>query len=257
MQAREIILSGPVSALSVEGEGPPLVLLHGIGSSARGFLPALPFLPRRRMLAPDMPGYGGSAPLSAEFPEPDAFADWLAGVLAAAGIGRADLLGHSLGGVLAAAFARRHPHRVGRIVLSAPARGYAVQDPAEWPPGAWKRLRDFEAMGAEAYAAARARRLVHRQEAAPAVQAEMARLTRAGLAGSTALLARGDTIGWLSSRPPVAVVTGAEDEIVPADASRALAAHLGSRFVVLPGCGHAPYAEAPEAWGRAVAAALT
>jgi pimeloyl-ACP methyl ester carboxylesterase len=97
---------------------------------------------------------------------------------------------------------------------------------------------------------------VHRQEAAPAVQAEMARLTRAGLAGSTALLARGDTIGWLAARPPVAVVTGTEDEIVPADASRALAAHLGSRFVALPGCGHAPYAEDPEAWGRAVAAAL-
>jgi pimeloyl-ACP methyl ester carboxylesterase len=256
MPAREIILSGPVSALSVEGEGPPLVLLHGIGSSGRGFSPALPFLPRRRILAPDMPGYGGSATLSAEFPAPDAFADWLAGVLAAAGLGRADLLGHSLGGVLAAAFARRHPHRVGRIVLSAPARGYAVEDPAEWPPGAWKRLRDFEAMGAVAYAAARARRLVHRQEAAPAVQAEMARLTRAGLAGSTALLARGDTIGWLAARPPVAVVTGTEDEIVPADASRALAAHLGSRFVALPGCGHAPYAEDPEAWGRAVAAAL-
>ncbi|MCS6931750.1 MAG: alpha/beta fold hydrolase [Acetobacteraceae bacterium] len=256
MQAREIILPGPVSAIAAEGEGPPLVLLHGIGSSGRGFAPALPFLPRRRILAPDMPGYGGSAPLAAEFPAPDDFADWLAAVLDSAGIGRADLLGHSLGGVMVAAFARRHPHRLGRIVLSAPARGYAVADRQEWPPGAWKRLRDFEAMGAEAYAAARAPRLVHRQEAAEAVRAEMARLTRAGLAASTALLARGDTIGWLAAHPPVAVITGDEDAIVPPDASRALAAHLGSRFVLLPGAGHAPYAEDPEAWGRAVSAAL-
>lgn len=256
MQARDIILPGPVSGLAVEGEGPPLVLLHGIGSSARGFSPALPFLPRRRILAPDMPGYGGSAPLPGEFPQPNAFADWLAAVLDCAGIGVADLLGHSLGGVMVAAFARRHPHRVGRIVLSAPARGYGVEDSRDWPPGAWKRLRDLEAMGPEAYAAARAPRLVHRQQAAPGVQAEMARLTRAGLAASTALLARGDTIAWLAARPPVAVITGAEDAIVPADASRALAAHLGSRFVVLEGCGHAPYAEDPEAWGRAVSAAL-
>jgi len=256
MQAREIILPGPVTALSAEGDGPPLILLHGIGSSARGFSPALPFLPQRRMLAPDMPGYGGSAPLPAEFPQPDAFADWLAAVLDTAGIGEADLLGHSLGGVMVAAFARRHPHRIRRIVLSAPARGYAIEDPADWPPGAWKRLRDLEAMGAEAYAAARAPRLVHRQHAAPAVQAEMARLTRAGLAGSTALLARGDTMGWLATRPPVAVITGDEDAIVPAESSRALATRLGSRFVVLPACGHAPYAEDPEAWARAVAAAL-
>lgn len=256
MMAREILLPGPVSALSVAGEDPPLVLLHGIGSSARGFAPALPFLPRRRILAPDMPGYGASAPLAEEFPSPDAFADWLATVLDAASITVADLLGHSLGGALVAAFTRRHPGRVGRIVLSAPARGYATDKPEEWPPGAWKRLRDYEAMGAEAYAAARAPRLVHRPEAIAPVQAEMARLTRPGLAGSTALLARADTIGWLATHPPVAVITGDADAIIPAEASRELAARLGSRFVVLAGCGHAPYAEDPAAWGRAVAAAL-
>jgi pimeloyl-ACP methyl ester carboxylesterase len=256
MQATDILLPGPVTALSADGDGPPLVLLHGIGSSARGFAAALPFLPQRRMLAPDMPGYGGSAPLPAEFPGPQAFADWLARALDAAGIGRADLLGHSLGGLMVAAFVHRHPSRVGRIVLSAPARGYAVQAPADWPPGAWKRLRDLEAMGAEAYAAARAPRLVHRQAAAAGVQAEMARLTRAGLAGSTALLARGDTAAWLSSHPPVALITGDADAIVPPDSSRALAEALGCPFVVLPGCGHAPYAEDPDAWAQAVAAAL-
>jgi pimeloyl-ACP methyl ester carboxylesterase len=256
MQATETTLPGPVTALSAEGPGPALVLLHGIGSSARGFTPALPFLPQRRMLAPDMPGYGGSAPLGPEFPQPDEFADWLARTLDAAGIGRADILGHSLGGVMVAAFARRHPSRVGRIVLSAPARGYAVQDPAEWPPGAWKRLKDLEAMGAEAYAAARAPRLVAREHARPAVQAEMARLTRTGLAGSTALLARGDTAAWLAPHPPVLLVTGDQDAIIPPDTSRALAGTLGCPFTLLPGCGHAPYAEDPEPWARAVAAAL-
>jgi pimeloyl-ACP methyl ester carboxylesterase len=256
MRPREITLPGPVTALSCEGDGPPLVLLHGIGSSSRGFAPALPFLPRRRMLAPDMPGYGGSAPLAEEFPQPDAFADWLAAVMDSAGIGQADLLGHSLGGVMVAAFTRRHPSRVGRIVLSAPARGYAVQDPAQWPPGAWKRLRDLEAMGAEAYAEARAPRLVHRQAALSAVQAEMARLTRVGLAASTALLARGDTLSWLAAHPPVTLITGDADAIVPPDSSRALASSLGCPFVLLPGCGHAPYAEDPESWARAVAAAL-
>jgi pimeloyl-ACP methyl ester carboxylesterase len=234
------------------GEGPPLLLLHGIGSSARAFVPALPLLPGRRLIAPDMPGYGASAPIADT--TPDGFGAWLAGVLDALALPRVDVIGHSLGALLAAALVRRAPERVGTLVLSAPARGYATDDPAAWPEAARARLADLERLGPEAYAAARAPRLTGpaaSAEARDAVQREMARLTLAGLGGATALLARGDLVRWLAANPPAAVLCGSADAIVPPDTARAAAEALHTPFRLLPDCGHAPYAEAPRAWAEA------
>jgi len=247
-------LDTPLGAVTLieAGEGPPLLLLHGIGSSARAFAPALPHLAGRRLIAPDMPGYGGSAPIADT--APDGFAAWLAGVLDALALPRADILGHSLGALLAAALARREPGRIGTLLLSAPARGYATDDPAAWPEAARSRLADLERLGPDAYAAARAARLLGpaaSAEARASVQREMARLTPAGLGGATALLARGDLLRWLAAKPPAAVLCGAADAVVPPAAARAAALALGAPFHMLPDCGHAPYAEAPRAWAEA------
>jgi pimeloyl-ACP methyl ester carboxylesterase len=247
---------GAVTCLDA-GDGPPLLLLHGIGSSARGFAPALPHLARRRVIAPDMPGYGGSAPLADATPE--AFAAWLAALLDTLALPRADMLGHSLGALLAAALAKHAPERVGTLVLSAPARGYATDEPAAWPDAARARLADLLRLGAEAYAAARAPRLLAPDagaEAREAVRREMARLTLPGLRAATALLARGDLVRWLARKPPAAVLCGAADAIVPPDLARAAADALGAPFRLLPACGHAPYVEAPRAWAEAVLAFL-
>ncbi|MDX6579810.1 MAG: hypothetical protein QOJ47_1359, partial [Gaiellales bacterium] len=47
------------------GEGPPLLLVHGFGGAAWNFDELAPLLPGRRLLIPDLPGHGGSAPLPA------------------------------------------------------------------------------------------------------------------------------------------------------------------------------------------------
>lgn len=254
---RSLATSHGAVTLLEAGAGAPLLLLHGIGSSARAFAPAPAHLAGRRVIAPDMPGYGGSAPLAEATPE--GFAAWLVALLDALALPRADVVGHSLGALLAAALAQRAPERIGTLVLSAPARGYATDNPADWPEAARARLADLERLGATAYAAARAPRLVApgaAPEVREAVQREMARLTLPGLAGATALLARGDLVRWLVRKPPAAILCGDTDAVVPPDAARAAAEALGTPFRLLPGCGHAPYAEAPRLWADALLAFL-
>lgn len=107
----------------------PLVLLHGMGSSAEVWLPQLQHFGRRRLtVAWTMPGYGNS-PALAE-PGWEALADALAAMLDAQDLARVHLLGHSIGGMVAQAFHHRYPDRVASLILSATSAGFGSPDPA-------------------------------------------------------------------------------------------------------------------------------
>ncbi len=83
------------------GAGPPLLLVHGYGGAAWNFCELAPLLaPGRRLLIPDLPGHAGSPPLPA-VAGLAVFADLLASLLEHEGVGRADVVGHSMGGVVA------------------------------------------------------------------------------------------------------------------------------------------------------------
>ena len=101
------------------GEGARgLVFLHGVSGGAAGALELLPRLaaPGWRTLAWDMPGYGASEPFEAGTPEGmGAYADALVELLDAAGLERAVLVGHSMGGMVACLYAGIRPERVDRL----------------------------------------------------------------------------------------------------------------------------------------------
>jgi len=78
------------------GDGPPLLLIHGYGGAAWNFSELAPLLRGRRLLIPDLPGHGASTPLPASA-SLAGYADALAATLP----GPVDVLGHSLGGVVA------------------------------------------------------------------------------------------------------------------------------------------------------------
>jgi pimeloyl-ACP methyl ester carboxylesterase len=91
------------------GDGEPLVLIHGIGHTWRGWKPMLPLLEERfDVLAVDLPGFGYSAPLPASLScTPEALADAVEDEMARAGFDSAHLAGNSLGGWIALELARR------------------------------------------------------------------------------------------------------------------------------------------------------
>ncbi len=112
----------PWGRLSVylAGEGPPLLLLHGLGGSGRYWEGVAPSLAARRLLiAPDLPGFGRSDKPRVDYSR-DFHVDAMRGLLDAVGVdGRLDIAGHSMGGVLGALLAVRDPPRVASLALVA------------------------------------------------------------------------------------------------------------------------------------------
>ena len=105
------------------GGATPLVLVHGVGVSSAYWARVQPLLAGRRpVYAVDLPGFGHSAKPRGILDSAGlagALRDWLA----ALGLARVHLLGHSLAGQIVAEFARAHPARAGRVVPAAPTIG--------------------------------------------------------------------------------------------------------------------------------------
>lgn len=108
-----------------EGPGEPLVLFHGAAGSAHSFLPIMPALEAAgyRPVAVNLPGYRGSEKLSGDFPTLEQVAEHLKEFFDEIAIERADIVGHSLGGIAAGALAHYFPDRVAGMVLSSPPKG--------------------------------------------------------------------------------------------------------------------------------------
>ena len=104
----------------------PLLFLHGLGCSSDAWRPALNYLAQRQLdcpvFAPDMPGYGHS-PGPREALGMAELADWTVRLMDALEIEKAHLAGNSMGCQVALALARRHPQRVGGLVLVGPTAG--------------------------------------------------------------------------------------------------------------------------------------
>ncbi len=100
-----------------EGQGPATILIHGLGGFAESWRHNIPELSRHgRVIALDLPGFGRSGKPRRAYTT--AFlAQTLDGFLRTLGVGRVRLVGHSLGGAVAARYALEHPARVERLAL--------------------------------------------------------------------------------------------------------------------------------------------
>ena len=230
------------------GSGPDVVLIHGFGSDRLSWLgnsPAL--LPFARVHALDLPGHGESD-TDAGDGTPEFLARGVADALAAHGIGKAHLVGHSLGGGIALLLAASAPERVASLSLIAPA-GLGIGIDAGFL-AAYAGLADAES------AVALLRRLVVKPLLINkmTVQRVLAQLAREGARDAlksiaTQLVAHQAELAAAATRvagygTPRLVIWGANDSINPIDAARVGA--FGGNLLNVADSAHLPHIENPR-----------
>ena len=232
-------------AYRAAGSGPPLVLVMGYGGTMETWDPRLvdALAQRYRVVIFDNAGLGGTQALPAPL-SIDAMANQTSALITALGLGRPDVLGWSMGSMIAQALAVLHPDQVNRLVLAASytGNGTTMRPPQQavnaLNQGGQQALAelfpaDQDAAG-NAYLAA-----VSSYPAAAAVPASVVaaqgRAIDAWWAGQDAAGARAASI-----TAPTLIADGAADRLDPAVNSRTLAGLIrGARLTLFPDAGHA------------------
>lgn len=252
-------------AATSRGDGPPLVALHGF--TGTGAIWGTLALPRRRVIAVDLPGHGASPPPAPGTGLPET-ADALVRVLDRLDLPAADWLGYSLGGRAALHVAVRHPTRVRRLVLESASPGLVAAAERDARSAADDALaatieRDGVAAFVDRWMAQPLFASQRRLPRALLARARDARLANApaGLAAALRQLGVGrqtplwDALDGLRAR--TLLVAGADDERYLAIA-RAMAHRLPRATVqVVPDAGHTTHLENPAAFTAAVEAFLS
>jgi len=252
MTATVLHATSPGARIAYEehGEGAPLLLIHGLGYGRWGWGPVLaPLAERYRVLAFDNRGIGASSvpdgPYSARTMAEDAVA-----VLEAAGVGRAHVVGTSLGGMVAQALAADFPERVDRLVLACTTPGGPHAVPF---PEATRRLLE-QAQSLEPLVALR--RFVENALAPDPPEALVDEIVAlrvahppdpAGWQAQAAAAASFD--GWErlpEIAAPTLVLHGDLDQVVDPGNAPLLARRIpDARLETFPGCGHLFFWERP------------
>jgi pimeloyl-ACP methyl ester carboxylesterase len=236
------------------------VLLHGIGSASASWLAQLQQAtetdwPAHHLVAWDAPGYGASTALPMEAPRAADYAarmwHWLDALEVDQPI---TLVGHSLGALIAASAAVSAPGRVARLVLLAPAPGYAHASAALRDKKLADRLANLATHGPAGMARARAGAMLSASADAAQVafiEHVMAQIDPAGYTQAAKMLAGGDLAADLRQVScPMIVASGDADTITPAQACQELARQAGADYVSLGAAGHACALEAARQVNR-------
>jgi pimeloyl-ACP methyl ester carboxylesterase len=253
------VQAGPYRLHYLEaGSGPPLLLVHGLASSATRDWGRLvgPLGRRFHVYAPDLPGFGDSErPPEADYSIPMQV-EAVRSFMAAVGVERARVAGLSMGGWIACRLAGSHPERVERLV-AVDAAGMRPSGPNI--PAEVLLPRDEE--GIRRLAAT----VYHRAPVPPSFVARdiLERRLREEWVVRRALLSMAAGRDWLNgtlgrAEMPVLVVWGKQDALIPVVYAEQLASEFSrAALSVLDGCGHVPIADCPEAFDRVVVPFLT
>ncbi|MDR3507448.1 MAG: alpha/beta fold hydrolase [Caulobacteraceae bacterium] len=253
------------------GAGPALIFVHGGGPGSSGLsnfsrnMEA--FADRYRVIAIDLPGYGQSTKLKISEPLWGYYAKVLAGFIDALGLGKAHLVGNSLGGASCLKTALDFPAKVDRLVLMGPGGGYSLfeKQPSDGiralvtfylPPGpSIERLKGFAEYLVHDPASLTDELLQERLDRA--MEPDTARFMPLRIGPNMAPI----TDLWrerLDQLPhETLILWGREDRVNPMDQGLILMRQIpNARFLVMPKCGHWVQWEKADEFNRTVAAFL-
>ncbi|MDF2967916.1 MAG: alpha/beta fold hydrolase [Nocardioidaceae bacterium] len=266
-----LVLHGHRRAYYRCGEGPLLLLLHGLGCDATTWLPVLPRLATRfTVIAPDLLGHGRSDKPRADY-SLGGYANGMRDLITVLGFDRATVVGHSFGGGVAMQFAYQFPERTERLALVAPG-GLGAE--VSWAV----RALTLPGMGAVIGAATR-------PVLRPAVAGALRGLARTGLphtqdlgevagiyeqmADPTARSAirhvvravvdwRGQVVtmtdrAYLTRQLPTCVVWGVDDDVIPVGhAAEVRASAPDAQVHVLRDAAHFPHRDHPDRFAEII-----
>jgi 3-oxoadipate enol-lactonase len=249
-------MSAPRLDVEIKGRGRDLVLLHSLLSDRTSYEPlAARLTDQRRLILVSLPGFGRSPPAG---PAVSDHADAVAAMFDDLALPpETDVLGNGLGGFVALHLAIRHGSRLARLVLVGSAIAFPEAGRATFRALADKVER--EGMAAVIDAAMRrmfpADFIAANPEVVAGREAVFRRLDPEVFAAACRALAAldlGDDLARI--RNPTLVVVGGEDQATPPALGRALAERLANaRIVEMPGLGHCPHIQDPDAFVARIA----
>ena len=261
-----IEVDGAAYHARMTGDGPPVVFLHGFLSTAGVWDPVIDRLGQGfKCVAVDLPGFGRSAKGATVPAGVWGRAEWLRALLDALRLDAVTLVGASMGGQTALAFASRYPGRVRNLVLVAPfAREpdpYPARDAWTWPLVVWLFERS---MFSRKWLAWRQRQQMTRPHRLPRGRVDdLFRQTQTpgfleGIHDGYIQPPVDDLREQLAAvRAPVLVLWGAGDRTLSVELAREVAARVpNGRLRVVAGAGHSVQLDQPELVARIIQSAM-
>jgi len=265
MKRETVQLHGQPVSYFRAGEGPPIVLIHGITSSARTWREVMPGLAEKHtVIALDLPGHGRSGKPRSDYSLGN-YASGIRDLLSVLDIGRVTVVGHSLGGGVAMQFGYQFPNRLARLVLvdsgglgnevalylraaTLPGAEYVIpvlfSSPARFTARAVGRALGW--LGVKS--SANTRGLTEGMESLGDSDTRRAFVHTA----RSVIDPRGQRVDardrlYLSEGVPTMLIWGEKDRVIPmthGQQAHELMPH--SRFEILPGAGHFSHNDDPE-----------
>lgn len=227
-------------AVEVDGSGPAVVMVHGLGGTSNTFTPQMSvFGGRYRVIRPDLPGSGRSrlgGPIAIQ-----RFVDDLVRLIRVLGAEPAHLVGHSLGTIVCQHLAQQQPQLVRSLCLL----GAIVEPPPKAREGLRARAAKARADGMADIAdqviegATSSATKADLPVALAAARESLMRQDPEGYAQTCEALAHATAADLAGVACPTLLIAGEDDAVAPQAMARAIADRVrGARIVVLPRCGH-------------------
>jgi pimeloyl-ACP methyl ester carboxylesterase len=245
------------------GQGPTVILLHGLGGDISRWAPTIaPLAKTFRVLVPDQIGFGNSDKPLANY-HVGMLSDFLVGFMKAVGVARASLVGNSMGAFVAAYTAVHHPDLVDRLVLVDGA-GYGGPRTTPMTPAEQHRRQIQNGVTLDEtreffrimwFDKSRVTDTLVEQALTTRLRSAFA-ITKIQEAGDKGLGAISPK-EMASITSPTLVVWGAHDELIsPTVADRLVADIPGARKILIEDAGHLPQLERPDEFNEIVGAFL-